>query len=102
MTSVEDVNLGFRHVLVVAFRLAEIEREIVRAPDDKKLRLRLLHPCLPLRIGGDVGPVIVEEVTLNLRLLRLIEKIKFVSPKIGVISLGVRIVSDMTRSGRLQ
>src|SRR5689334_594754 len=102
MTSVEDMDVRFRHVLAVAFGLAEIERKIVLAPDDKKLRLRLLHPCLPFRIGLDVRPVIVEQVALNLCLPRLIEKIKLVCPKIRVISLGVRIVPDMARLCRLQ
>lgn len=34
MTGVENVNLSVRYVLVVAFRLAGIEREIVLAPED--------------------------------------------------------------------
>jgi hypothetical protein len=33
MTSAEDMDFRFRHVLAVAFRLAEIEREIVFALD---------------------------------------------------------------------
>ena len=42
MASIEDVDFGFRHIFAVAFRLAEIEREIVLAPEDQKLWLRLL------------------------------------------------------------
>src|SRR5208337_128141 len=41
---VENVNIGSGDVLAVAFRLAQIERKIVLAPDDQKPRLCLLHP----------------------------------------------------------
>jgi hypothetical protein len=33
MTCIQDVDFGVRYVLAVAFRLAEIERKIVLAPD---------------------------------------------------------------------
>src|SRR4029453_11060636 len=102
MTSVEDMELRFRHVLAVALRLAEIEREIVFAPDDEKLWLRLLHPGLPLRIGIDVRPVIVEEVALNLCLPGLVEKTKFVGPQIRIVLFDIRIVAEMARLCRLQ
>src|ERR1700741_4890172 len=38
----ESVNLRVRYVFAVAFRLAEVEREIVLAPEDQQLWLRLL------------------------------------------------------------
>ena len=33
MTSIEDVDIGFRHIFAVTFRFSEIEREIVLTPD---------------------------------------------------------------------
>jgi len=42
VSCVEQVDLRVRYVLAVAFRLAEIEREIVLAPEDQKLWLRFL------------------------------------------------------------
>ncbi len=42
VSGVEYVNLRIRYVFAVAFRLAEIEREIVLAPEDQELWLGLL------------------------------------------------------------
>src|ERR1043166_7884775 len=102
MTSVEDMDLCFWHVLAVAFRLAEIEREIVFAPNDEKLRLCLSHPSLPLRIGVDVRSVIVEQIALNLCLPGLVDKIKFIGPQIRIVLFDIRIVANMARLCRLQ
>jgi hypothetical protein len=33
MTGIENMNLGLRHILAIAFRFAEIEREIIFTPD---------------------------------------------------------------------
>ena len=68
MTGVENMNLRVGHILAIAFRLAGIEREIVLAPEDQKLWLRLLQPVLPLWISSDVRAIIVEQIGLNLRL----------------------------------
>jgi len=65
MSGIEHVHFRLRHVFAITFRFAGIEREIVPAPDDEKLRLRLLHPRLPFRISIDVGPIILKEVSLN-------------------------------------
>ena len=70
VAGVEHVNFGIRDILAVAFRLSEIEREIMLAPEDQKLRLRLLHPRLPFRISVYVRAVVVEEIALNLSLIR--------------------------------
>jgi hypothetical protein len=43
MSGVEHVHFGGPHILAIAFRLAGNEREIVFAPDDEKLRLRVLR-----------------------------------------------------------
>lgn len=102
MSGIEHVHLGRGHVFAIAFRLAGIEREIVLAPDDEKLRLRLLHPRLPFRVRVDVRPVIVEEVALNLRLPRRVQECVFIGPKIGIVELNVGIVSDVARLCRLQ
>ena len=102
MSGIEHVHFRLRHVLAITFRFAGIEREIVLAPDDEKLRLCLLHPRLPLRIGVDVRPVIVEEIALNLRLPRRVQECVFVRPKVRIVERNVRIVPDMTRLCRLQ
>jgi len=66
MTGIENVNLSFRHILAISFRLTEVEREIILPPNDKQARLLLAHPCLPFRIGVDVGSIVVKQIALNL------------------------------------
>jgi hypothetical protein len=50
---------------------------------------------LPPRIGVHIGSVVVEQVTLNLGLAGLVEKMEFVGPQIWVIAFDIGIVSDM-------
>src|SRR5580704_16346 len=95
MTSIENVNSSVRHVLAVAFRFAEVEREIMLAPDHQQARLLLAHPCLPFWVGVHVGTVVVEEVALNLRLPWRIQKCVLIGPKIRIVELNLRIISDM-------
>ena len=44
------------------------KRRVVRSPCHQGGRLVLAQPCLPLRIGGDVGTVVVEQRCLDLAL----------------------------------
>src|SRR4029077_3483450 len=39
MPGIEDVDLGFWDIAAVGFRLREVEREVVLAPDDQEARL---------------------------------------------------------------
>src|SRR4051794_40753444 len=102
MTGVENMNLGAGHILAIALRLARVEREIILAPDNQQTRLLLAHPRLPLRIGVHISAIIVEQIALNLRLPRLIQKSKLVRPQIRIVAVDVWIVSDMARPRRLQ
>src|SRR5215467_167990 len=74
VAGVEDRDPRVRHVLAIPFRLAEIERGIMLAPEDQQLGLRLLEPGLPLGIRRDVRAVVVEEIGLNLRLAWRVQK----------------------------
>src|SRR6266478_9889985 len=86
------------NVLAVAFRLAGIEREVIFTPDHEQAWLLLAHPCLPFWIGVHIGSIVVEQITLNVGLTRLVEKIKLIGPEIGVVAFHVRIVSHMARA----
>src|SRR5438874_2517088 len=101
MPGVENMYLGVRHIVAIALRLARVEREIILAPDNQQARLLLAHPRLPLGIGIDIGAIIVEQIALNLRLPRLIQKSELVRPQIRIVAIDVRIVSDMACPRRL-
>jgi hypothetical protein len=49
----------------------------------------------PRCIGVDVGAVVIEEIALNLRLPGRIQKCILVGPKIRIIELNVRVISDV-------
>src|SRR5207302_3968631 len=70
------------------------------SPKSREARLLLPHPCLPFRVGVHVRAVVVEEVALNVGLARLVEKGKFIGPKIRVIAFHIGIVPDMARPRR--
>ena len=102
VTSVENVDPSARHISPIRLRLRQLEREIVFAPDYQQPRLSFVHPRLPRWICLDVRAVIVEEVALNVGLHGSIKKSEFVSPKIGVIALHIRIVPNVPRARGLQ
>ena len=102
MTAIHNVNFRVGHIPAIGFRLGGIERALILAPDHQQMRLILAHPRLPLGIGFDVGPVVVEEVALNIGLAWLVEKIKFIRPEIRVMAFHVGIVARMARLGGLK
>src|SRR5208282_2702451 len=102
MAGVENINSSARHILAVAFRFAEVEGQVMLAPDHQQGRLRLAHPRLPFRVSVDIGPIVVKQVALNVRLAGLAEKGKLIGPEIRVVAFEVRIVSNMARPCRSQ
>jgi len=92
VAAIDDVDFGFGDITAVGLWLGGIERRLIPTPDHQQARLLLAHPCLPFRVGIDVGAVVVEEIALNLSLAGLINKIKFVGPEIGVMAFYVGIV----------
>ena len=63
----------------------------------QELRLRLLHPGLPLWISIDIRAVVIEQIALNLCLPRRVQKCVLIRPKIRIIKLDLRIISHMPR-----
>jgi hypothetical protein len=57
---------------------------------------------LPLRVGVDVGAVVVEQIGLDVCLTRLVQERKFVGPEVGIVLLGVRVVADVPRARGLE
>src|SRR6266567_6481336 len=102
MARIKDVDFGLRHVAAIGLRFRKLERQVVFAPEDEKLRLLLAHPSLPLGVSVDVCAVVVEEVALNVGLAGLVEKGKFIAPEIRVIPFHVGIVPDMAGPRRRQ
>ena len=60
-----QVKLDLRQVALVGMRAVGGKDHVVLAPDDQRRRLMLAEVCLDLRIQRQVGPVVVEEVHLD-------------------------------------
>src|SRR5215470_18641307 len=95
MTGVEHVNLSVGHIAAIGLWLRAVEREVIPAPDHQHPRLPLAHPCLPFRVGLQIGSIVVEQLALNVSLAGLLEKGKFVGPEIWVIAFWIGIAADM-------
>ena len=102
VSGVKHVYLRTGNILEISGRLAQVKRQVVLPPENKKARLRLLHPRLPFGVSQDIRAVVIKEITLYLRLPGRVQKCKLVSPKIGVVEIDLRIVADMARPGRRQ
>src|ERR1035441_9882506 len=102
VSCIEHVNLRARYVFSIPFWLAEIERKIVLFPNNKELGLRLLHPCLPLRISIDVRTVVIEKIALNLCVAWRVQECVLIRPKVRVIEFNIRIVANVPRLCRCQ
>ena len=100
MPSIDDVYFCLWHVTAVRLRFRGVERELILTPDHQKSGLFLSHPGLPLGVGIDVCPVIIEEIALNIGLTGLAEKGKFIGPQVWIITLNIGIVPDMARPRR--
>src|SRR5690242_7123575 len=70
MTGVEAMELRPREIPQVRLASLPGEEEIVLIPEDDRFRLLLPEECLPLGIELHIGPVIVEEVELDLPSVR--------------------------------
>ena len=98
MPTIDDVYFCLWHVTAVRLRFGGVERELILTPDHQKAGLFLAHPGLPLGVGVDVGPVIIEEIALNIGLAGLVKKGKLIGPQIRVVALNIGVAADMTRA----
>ena len=71
MPSVKQVDFRIRNITPEGFRARRNEGGILPAPGHEGRRLVVTKPGLPFRVGRDVGPVVVEQVRLNLALTGL-------------------------------
>lgn len=82
MAGVQQVNLRVGKVSLECRGTRRDERRIVGTPHDEGRRLALAKPCLPLGVGRDVGPIVVEQRRLDLALARLRKVRELVRPSI--------------------
>ena len=66
MARFENVDLCIRYIQSIGLGLSYPERRIIFSPYDERCGMVLPEPSLPCRIARDVGPIVVEEVALNI------------------------------------
>jgi hypothetical protein len=100
MPGVEKVDLGVGHVPPVGLGLGRQERRVVASPRHQQRRPVLAQPLLPGRVAGDVGPVVVEQVGLDVVLAGPAEEGELVIPQVRVVLLRDRAAADVPQPGR--
>ena len=95
MSGVEQVHLGGGHVFAEGHRAGHRERQVVLAPHHQGRRLPLAEIRLPLRVGRDVGPIVVEQVELDVYYAGPGEKRVLALPGVWVDPLGMRTATDV-------
>ena len=80
------------------------EEDVTLAPEYDRLGLMFFEECLPLRIEFNVGPIVVEEVELDLLRVRAFEKMVVHIPVVRADELwiGMTRCVDSIDSGRLK
>src|ERR1700722_11786089 len=96
MPRLQSVYLSAGDVPAVRFRLRDIERQIVLAPQDQQARLRLVRLLLPSRIGRHIRTIVIEEVTLAIGLPSTAEEGEFVGPQIEIVPFHREVRADMS------
>ena len=95
MAGIEDADLGIRDVAAIGRGAGELEGGVVSAPEHEERRMMAPEPFLPGRVALDIGPVVVEELDLDIRLPGAAEKGELVSPEIRVVEPRPRAAADM-------
>src|SRR5882672_7089126 len=74
MAGVDEMKFGLGKVALVGMCAVRGENEVVLAPDDQRRRLMFAEIGLHRRIKRKIGPVIVEEIELDVVVARPIEQ----------------------------
>ena len=80
MAGVDQVDFGVGNLAFVSLRFRGLKRLIVSSPHNERRRLRLPEPGLLRGITCDVGPVVEEEIDLDVAFARFVEKRELVRP----------------------
>ena len=102
MTSIENVHFGLGYVAAGCLGLFDLERRVEAAPQDQERWLVAPEPLLPRGIAGDVGPVVIEKVHLDVALPGTAQEGKFVGPAVRVVQRYVRARSNVPLAGGIE
>ena len=91
MAGVETVHLSVRESFEIGLATLRGEENVVLAPEDDGFRLPRPQEGLPLRVELDIGPVVVEEIELDLLRVWTFQKMVVHIPIVGADELRPRM-----------
>jgi hypothetical protein len=102
VAGVQQVQLNVLQITLVGRRTIGDEDLVILAPQYEHCRLVLAEVGLPLRIERHIGPVVVEEIELNLLVTGAIEEGLIVSPRVRADERQIRYAMCVLPLRRLQ
>src|SRR6266478_6315845 len=78
------MHFSTRHVFAISLGASNDKRRIITAPENQHGRLMIAKPFLPNRISPQIVLIIKEQIRLDVRLARLVQKVKLVRPGVGI------------------
>jgi hypothetical protein len=102
MTCIENMNLSRRHVAPVGLGFIDLKRRVIATPEHEERRLMAVQPRLPCRIARDVGPVVIEQIHLDVALARTAQEGELIGPEVRVVEGYVGARSEMPLAGGVE
>ena len=96
---IEQVDFRIWKILLEGLSTRRNEGRVVLAPDHEGRRLMVAEPRLPLRVGRDVAPVVIEQVHLNLSLTGPRQTGILVDPAIRIVAVRMGCACDVALLG---
>src|SRR5882724_10124071 len=84
MSGIKNMHLRTRHVFAISLSASNDKRRIITSPKHQHARLMITKPFLPNRISLQIVLIIKEQIRLDVRLARLVQKVKLVRPGVGI------------------
>ena len=89
MAGVEQVKLEVSKIPFIRMRAIGWKDKVVLAPDYKRRRLTISEPLLYLGVERQVGPIVIENVQLDIVAARPVKERLIVRPVVGRDPAGV-------------
>jgi hypothetical protein len=102
VAGVDKMKFHLGQVALVRMRSIGWKNLVVLAPDNQRRRLAIAEVGLNLRIQRQIGPVVVEQIHLDVGIARAIKQGLIVNPVVGRDATQVRDAVGVLKLGRLR
>ena len=102
MTGIENVYFGTEYVAPICIGFFDLEGRVEATPQYEEPLLVAAKPLLPCGIASDVGPVVIEQVRLDVALAWTAQERELVGPEVWVVQRYVRASSHVALASGVQ